>query len=145
MLAGVRRRIIKLRRYLAPQQDALEALAKAKLDWLHDEDRSLIREAGIQLAKIVDDLDAFRERGQLIQEEILFQINQKLNRNTFLLTLAAGVLLPLNLVTGLFGMNVGGIPGEKWPWMFWAILICFGGFLAAAMVLVLRRLKAERG
>lgn len=143
-LAGVRRRIIKLRRYLAPQREALDALTKAKLEWLRDEDRGRIRESGFQLAKIVDDLDAFRDRGQLIQEEILFQINQRLSRNTFLLTLVAGVLLPLNLVTGMFGMNVGGVPGGTWPFMFWAILVSFLTFLGIATVAVLRSLKARR-
>lgn len=143
-LANVRRRIIKLRRYLAPQKDALTDVAKAKLEWLNEGDRGRIREAGIQLAKILDDLDAFRERGQLIQEEILFQVNQKLSRNTFLLTLFAGVLLPLNLVTGAFGMNVGGVPGGQWPYMFWALMIGFGVFLGCSLLILLRQIKKVR-
>lgn len=143
-LADVRRRVIKLRRYLAPQREAMDALAKARLDWLSDEDRGRIRETGFRLAKIVDDLDTFRERGQLIHEEILFQVSQRLNRNTFLLTLVAGMVLPLTLVTGLFGMNVGGIPGGKWPWMFWAIVVGFAVFLGLATAILARRLKIDR-
>lgn len=143
-LADVRRRIIKLRRYLAPQREAMDALAKASPEWLSNEDRGRIRETGFRLAKIVDDLDAFRERGQLIQEEILFQISQRLSRNTFMLTLVAGIILPLTLLTGLFGMNVGGIPGGKWPWMFWSIAIGCALFLIVALVILVRRLRVDR-
>lgn len=140
-LAGVRRRIISLRRYMAPQRDALLDLCKIKRPWLREEHLLLLREEAARMARMVADMDALRERGQMVQEEITFQLNKRINRNTFLLTLAAGVLLPLNLITGAFGMNVGGIPGEKWPWMFISLVGFFALFiLSAAIVARLRRL-----
>ena len=112
-LTYVRRRIISLRRYMAPQYEALRNLEKIEEPWLNEKQHLLLREEAARMARMVADLDALRERGQMIQEEVTFQLNKKINRNTFILTLAAGVLLPLNLITGAFGMNVGGIPGEK--------------------------------
>ncbi|USN98292.1 MAG: hypothetical protein H6810_08900 [Phycisphaeraceae bacterium] len=47
-----------------------------------------------------------------------------------LLTLFAAVLLPLGLLTGLLGINVGGMPGANDPWAFW--IVCVGLCVVAA-------------
>lgn len=139
-LAGVRRRIIALRRYLAPQLEALRGLEKLEEPWLSGAQHLLLREESARMARMVADMDSLRERGQMIQEEVTFQLNKRINRNTFLLTVAAGVLLPLNLISGAFGMNVGGIPGEKWPWMFFSLVGFFAVFILAAVIIARRRL-----
>lgn len=134
-LAAVRRRIISLRRYMAPQYEALRTLEKIEEPWLDEEHHLLLREEAARMARMVADMDALRERGQMIQEEVVYQLNQRINRNTFLLTLAAGILLPLNLITGAFGMNVGGIPGEKWQWMFFSLVGFFAMFILIALAI----------
>ena len=126
-LVGVRGRIIKLRRYLAPQREALVRLSQEKLPWLSPEDRGRLSESANQLTRYIEDLDEFRERAQVIQEEIGLYYNRRLTRSTFVITLAASVLVPLNLVAGLFGMNVGGIPGKESPYAFWLISALFIG------------------
>ena len=126
-LVGVRARIIKLRRYLAPQREALARLSQEKLDWTSGEDRARLSESANQLTRYIEDLDEFRERAQVIQEEIGLYYNRRLTRSTFVITLAASVLVPLNLVAGLFGMNVGGIPGKDSPYAFWVITALFIG------------------
>ena len=131
-LVGVRGRIIKLRRYLSPQREALLRLVAEKLPWVAPEDRARLVESANQLTRCVEDLDEFRERAQVIQEEIGLYYNRRLTRSTFVITLAASVLVPLNLVAGLFGMNVGGIPGKEGPYAFWvisALFIAFGVFV----------------
>jgi zinc transporter len=124
-LVGVRGRIIKLRRYLAPQREALVRLSHEKLTWVSPEERARLSETANQLTRSIEDLDEFRERAQVIQEEIGLFYNRRLTRSTFVITLAASVLVPLNLVAGLFGMNVGGIPGKDSPYAFWLIAALF--------------------
>ncbi len=124
-LGGVRGRIIKLRRYLAPQREALLRLTGEKLPWLSSAERAKLRESGNQLTRYIEDLDAYRERAQVIQEEITVYINRRLARSTFIITLAATVVVPLNLVAGLFGMNVGGIPFKDSWFGFWIIFAFF--------------------
>lgn len=126
-LVGVRGRIIKLRRYLAPQREALARLSHEKLVWIAPEERARLAETANQLTRSIEDLDEFRERAQVIQEEIGLYYNRRLTRSTFVITLAASVLVPLNLVAGLFGMNVGGIPGKDSPYAFWVIAALFIG------------------
>jgi len=125
VLVGVRGRIIRLRRFLAPQREALLRLSQEKLAWLGPEDKARLIESANQMTRYVEDLDEFRERAQVIQEEIGLHYNRRLTRSTFVITLAASVLVPLNLLAGLFGMNVGGIPGKESPYAFWVIFALF--------------------
>jgi zinc transporter len=50
------------------------------------------------------------ERVNLIQEELSAFVNERSGRVLFVLTLVTVLALPINLVAGLLGMNVGGIP-----------------------------------
>ncbi|MCW5773412.1 MAG: zinc transporter ZntB [Rhodospirillaceae bacterium] len=127
-LVGVRARIVRLRRYLAPQREALLRLAAEKLPWIAAEEKARLVEIANQLTRYIEDLDAYRERAQVIQEEIGLHYNRRLTRSTFVITLAASVMVPLNLVAGLLGMNVGGIPGKDSPYAFWAISAVFALF-----------------
>ena len=58
----------------------------------------------------------------------------------YLLSLVAMIFLPLTLVSGMLGMNVGGIPGEKAPWAFAFLCIAFL-VLAAGEIWIIRKLK----
>ena len=45
-----------------------------------------------------------------MQEELAALVSEHTNRTLFILTLVTVLALPINLVAGLLGMNVGGIP-----------------------------------
>jgi zinc transporter len=67
-------------------------------------------------------------------------VSEHSNRTLFILTAVTVLALPINLVAGLFGMNVGGIPLAQHEQGFMAIV----GILAfvtgiLAYVLLLRR------
>jgi zinc transporter len=49
-------------------------------------------------------------------------------------------MLPLGFLTGLLGINVGGIPGAENPWGFAAVCVLLAT-LVAAQVLLFRRLR----
>lgn len=56
------------------------------------------------------DSTALAERIKILQEELVALVSERTNRILFLLTLVTVLALPINLVAGLFGMNVGGVP-----------------------------------
>src|SRR5205823_5977532 len=76
----------------------------------------------------ISDTAALVERVKQLQEELAAIVNEQTNRTLFVLTLVTVLALPINLVAGLFGMNVGGIPLAQHP---------FGFFLVVAPLLVL--------
>ena len=45
------------------------------------------------------------------------------NRQMLVLSVVAAIFLPLGLITGLLGINVGGMPGSNDPNAFWAVCV----------------------
>jgi len=77
-----------------------------------------LREVADKITRYIEDLDSARERAAVVQDELSSCLAERLNKNTYLLSIIAAIFMPLSLLTGLLGINVGGIPGEKWPWSF---------------------------
>ncbi len=67
------------------------------------------------------------------------------NRTLFTLTMVTVLALPINLISGVFGMNVGGIPLNEHVHGFWVmlgiILVATGGLA----MLVRRRIRPKIG
>jgi zinc transporter len=139
VLARIRRQAIMLRRYLAPQRDALSRLQSEELGWLDGRRKARLREVTDRVIRYVEDLDAIRERASVIQDELMNRQSDQMNRNMYLLTIVATVMLPLGFITGLLGINVDGIPGsEQAPWAFASV--CAGLLvIVAAEIWILRR------
>lgn len=128
-LAHLRRTSISLRRYIAPQRDVLARLIIDRIGWLADDARSHLREVVERTARFVDDIDSARERAAVTQEELNNRLSEQMNKAMYLLSIVAAIFLPLGLLTGLLGINVGGIPGAEYKWAFvvvTAILLLIG-------------------
>jgi zinc transporter len=117
-LAALRRQTIGLRRFLAPQREALLRLQTEKVSWLKEQDRLRLREVGDHLIRYLEDLDAVRDRAVVTQEELVNRLSDQLNQRMYILSIIAAIFLPLGFFTGLLGVNVGGIPGAENPWAF---------------------------
>ena len=85
-LALLRKQLIVMRRYMAPQRDVYARLASERLPWMSDDQR-----------RRMQDIVA---------------------RRTYTMSLMAMVFLPSTFLTGLFGVNLGGIPGGGWQFGF---------------------------
>ena len=132
-LASLRRQAITLRRYLSPQREALGRLVTEKVDWIDDAHRMRIREITDRLIRDMEDLDAVRERAAVSQEELLSRLSEQLNQRMYVLSVVAAIFLPLGFLTGLLGINVGGMPGADNPLAFWI----FSALLVFAVVMQL--------
>lgn len=120
-LAGPRRQVATIRRYLAPQRDMIARLTTEETTLLDGHDRLHLREIADELTRMVEELDLLRERALMIQEQILALAGEQMNRTMYILSLVAAIFLPLGLLTGLLGINVGGIPGSDSPVAFWVV------------------------
>jgi len=118
-LADLRRQAIILRRYIAPQVEAARQLHKLPLSWVSSDDKIELLEIVNITTRFVEDLDSVRERAQVVQDEIDNQSALRLNRILYYLSLVTAIFLPLTFITGLLGINVGGIPGTESPFAFW--------------------------
>ena len=112
-LAAQRRQAISLRRYLSPQREALSRLLTEKIPWLDEGDRIRLREVSDSLVRYIEDLDEARDRAAVTQEELVNRLSEQMNNKMYLLSIVAAIFLPLGFLTGLLGINVGGIPGAE--------------------------------
>lgn len=117
----IRRQAIGYRRFLYPQRVALEKLAGLAVAWLSDEDRLHIGAAADRAARMAEELESIRERAALIHETLTDLRAEVIDQRSLLIAVVAMVFLPLTFITGLFGMNVDGIPYAHHPGSFWAI------------------------
>lgn len=137
-LNGLRRRTVALHRYVGPQHMALARLANQRVLDIDDQARGRLRDVADDASRSVADLDAIRERGKLIHEEMEARVSDRMQANMYLLSMVSVVFLPLTLLTGLLGINVAGIPAAESPQAFWAVCLILLG-LGAAEVWYLRR------
>ncbi len=125
-LAVLRRQIASVRRFVAPQRDALDRLFRNPGKLLSDPEANRLREEADRVTRYLEDLDLARERAVVLQEELMNELAQLQNTRMYVLSVVAAVFLPLTFVTGLLGMNVGGLPGVDSP----------KGFLIALVVML---------
>jgi zinc transporter len=112
-LATLRRQAISLRRYLSPQREALSRLLTEKIPWLDESNRIRLREVYDMLIRHIEDLDETRDRAAVTQEQLVNSLSEQMNNKMYILSIVAAIFLPLGFLTGLLGINVGGIPGAE--------------------------------
>jgi zinc transporter len=122
-MRALRRQAIQLRRYVSPQREALARIVNDPPDWLGSEERAQLRESVDRTTRLVEDLEAARERAVVIYEEIAARRSEELNQRMYALSIVAGLFLPLSFVTGLFGINVAGMWGVEADWAFDAVVV----------------------
>jgi len=110
-LSPLRRQMAAVRRFLAPQRDALDRLYRQPVSFIMEEDLHLLREEADRIQRYLEDLELARERAIVLQEELLSDMAQQQNTRMYVLSVIAAIFLPLTFITGMLGMNVGGLPG----------------------------------
>lgn len=97
-------------------------------------DVQAFRRALERMDAVSQDLDLVQTRARLLQEEISARLGEATNRNVYFLSIVTALLLPVTLVTGIFGMNVGGLPwtqGENgFVWTLVVMALTLAGTVA---------------
>lgn len=139
-LASLRQSIIKLRRFVRPQSEAIADLASRKAWALDTHDANLLSETANRTTRTMEELDATSDRLQAIQDHLDMLHASALGRNSYVLSVVAAIFLPLGFLTGLFGINVGGMPLVDANYGF---LLVTGGsaLLGIVLFMVFRHLK----
>ena len=118
----VRKQAITYRRFIQPQRAALEKLATLPGEWLQADDRLHLSGAADRAARMAEELEAIRERASLMHEALTDLRAEQLDSRSLVIAIAAMVFLPLTFITGVYGMNVEGLPYAHEPWAFWGVM-----------------------
>ena len=133
-LIGIRRRQAQVHRML----DGLRAVFR-RLEG--DEDLPEDMLASVEkLSQRIQALgaDSLGVQRQILQlrEEIDIQVDQRTNQNLYILSIMTALLLPATFITGLFGMNTGGLPwAGAAHGTLWATMLALGTAGATYMFL----------
>jgi zinc transporter len=138
-LGKLRRVLVRLQRLLAPEPGALFRLLRVPPPWVDERDLEELRQATEEFSLTIRDMSELKERIKLLQEEIAAQVSEETNRSVFILTMVTVLALPINIVAGLLGMNVGGVPLADSPHGFMVIVVIIGLFTAFAAWYVYRQ------
>ncbi len=138
-LGHIRRLLARLRRHLSANRQAL-VHSRARLSaWCSDADAGELRLAIERLEGVGQDLELVQERARLLQEEIAARLGEATNRNLYLLSIVTAVLMPVTLITGVFGMNVGGLPYLQDRVGFWWVMLLMGATVVGTLIWLRRR------
>ena len=137
-ITSIRRNCLALKRHMSPQQEALERINHDAPAWFEDSDRREIAEAIARLQRYLDDIDISKESALVLQDELRARSVASNEHATYMLTIVAGIFLPLGFLTGLMGINVGGMPGLDDPRAFWIVVTICLGVLIGLLVLFKR-------
>lgn len=126
-ITTIRRNCLALKRHMSPQHEALDWISRTAPPWFEDHDRREIAESIDRLRRYLDDIDISKESALVLQDELRARSLASSEHATYMLTIVAGIFLPLGFLTGLMGINVGGMPGVEDSHAFWVVVgICLG-------------------
>ncbi|MDE2428628.1 MAG: transporter [Burkholderiales bacterium] len=138
-LGELRRVLVRLQRLLAPEPAALFRLLQRPPVWVAERDVQELRQSTEEFAVVLSDMASLQERIKLLQEEIAASVNEQNNRSLYVLTIVTVLALPINIIAGLLGMNVGGIPLAQHEYGFWIIVAIVATFTVIAGRLAFRK------
>lgn len=133
-IIGARQQAIMFRRFIAPQRDVLSRLRMLEHPLIQKKQKLSLQDSLDYLQRFIEDLDAIRERAQVVQDELTNAISEKLNERLYLLSIITAIFLPLGFFTGLLGINVGGIPGTDVSSAFFIVCGIVMAIVAAQIV-----------
>jgi len=137
-LGALRRLLVRLQRLLAPEPAALFRLLRTPPQWITEDDLDGLRQSTEEFNVTLSDMAALQERIKLLQEEIAGRVAEANNRSLYVLTIVTVLALPINILAGLMGMNVGGIPFAEDPHGYWWVVAIIISFTAVAAYFAFR-------
>ena len=139
-LGAIRRDLVELKRYVDPERTALAQLLGSRLEWSDPRSYESLVQSIQTLNNIGSSLEALYERAKLLQDEMASLLAEDINRKLLALAIMSALLLPASLISGIFGMNVAGLPGTHDHNAFWIVasaMVILGGLTVG----ILRRLR----
>lgn len=137
-IALVRRDLISMRRILKPQLVLINRCEVGNLPFLDNAIRDYWGDVSDHLGRTIDSIEEFSEILAGLSDTHDTLISQRMNDIIKTLTIFTAIMLPLTLITGIFGMNVP-LPYQDSVWETWLIIATLLVVMVGMLVLFWRR------
>ncbi|HKP15012.1 MAG TPA: magnesium transporter CorA family protein [Gemmatimonadaceae bacterium] len=134
----VKRLVISLRRYLAPQRDVLSMLTNRPSRFLPPEAQLYFRDVYDHMLRITDALDSYRDLMSSTLDSYLSQVSNRLGSVSKGLAVFGALSIPFVVIAGVYGMNFEHIPLAHHRWGF-EIAVAIQVALSLLLVIGMRR------
>lgn len=121
-LFKVKRELLHMRKILGPQREVYSALVRHEFPYIQDQNRLYFVDINDHLLRVFDFLDTYRDLISNASEAQLTVISNKMNEIMKTLTVIATIMLPLTVVTGIYGMNFKFIPELQYKYGYFVVL-----------------------
>ena len=129
-ISNVKQEIISYRKVIKPERATLRVLERRINRFLPEELELYFDDINDAVERIWDQLDNYKEVVEALEQTNESVISHRQNDVLRLLTIISVTMLPLTLITSVFGMNVL-YPGEGTSAAFWVIIAALVATLAA--------------
>jgi len=136
-ISVVRRDLIALRRIIKPQIPIIANLEHRDRDFLHEGLDVYFGDVADAVNRIWDVLEDYKKVVEVLSDTVDILTSYRINEVMRVLTTISVILLPLTLLTDIYGMNID-LPLDENPWA-WAIILGFMGLLVLGMLSYFRR------
>ncbi|HEY7086859.1 MAG TPA: magnesium/cobalt transporter CorA [Tepidisphaeraceae bacterium] len=139
-IAQQKRDLLNLRRVIGPQREVLAQLTRGEVPFIRETTRIYFRDVQDHLNRAVETIELYRDLISGARDIYLSSISNNLNRIMKALTIITVIALPLNIITGFFGMNFHAMPGLDSPRAFWITV----AIMIAAVTTMLMLFRKKR-
>ncbi|RWF32996.1 MAG: magnesium transporter CorA [Mesorhizobium sp.] len=138
-LVDARRQLVVIHRQMATLTSLFRHLDHSHRNDLPDTVNDMAARLSHRAHTLYHDGEQLQARTRLLQDELMAKLTMQSNQLLYILSVMAAVLLPMTIISGLFGMNVGGLPLLDSPMGFW-VVTALSLLVAGAVYLFVRRL-----
>lgn len=139
-LSELLRQVIVIRRFMAPEREAVGNLIRHGAAWFTIDMERGLRDNFDWIQRIIEDIDLLEKRIRVNQDALKNRDDKKVQQNMYMLSVIAGIFLPLSFLASVFGMNLEGIPLGSHPYGFLAVSL-FMVLVGGVVLFVFRKLK----
>lgn len=106
----IRRDVVSARRILSYTREVVATMLREDFYDLNDEDERYYRDAHFQLSHLLETTETYREFLSDLRDAYMSSVSLSLNEVMKTLTMVGTIALPLLVVSGIYGMNLQGLP-----------------------------------
>lgn len=140
-ISSLKNELLQVRRYIMPLREAVGQLARGEYAFIGRNIRPYFRDVLDHLVRTIEMLDLYRDQVMGARDVYMSSLSQHTNEVMKTLTLFATIMLPLTLISGIYGMNFEALwPSKDQPYGFWMVLAAMA-IVSAALIYFFRRKK----
>ena len=134
----LRRTVAHLRRVATQEREVLIQMSRGDFAFVSDKAQVYYKDIYDHLFRIVEVADNHRETLSVMVQVYVSMVSNQLNHTMRVLTVIATLMLPLTVITGIYGMNFETMPELHWRYGY-PLIILVMAIVSGGMLLYFRR------